>query len=82
MNNYIWLYNNDDIISQYIINSTEFYLDNNNQLTIKKIIYSKITFDLPFILFASNWVGEPIETKLTNDYINDSSIDGNKLINL
>lgn len=82
MNNYIGVYNEDDSLLPYIANSTEFYLSPNGILTIAKILFSKIQFTNPFVLLGSNDESETIETKVTNDYINDNSINGDKIISI
>lgn len=80
---YIWLFNNLDIdLSQNTSNMI--ILNNQGQLIIndKVISIQYLLFSTPYTLFGSDINNIAIETKITNDYINDNWINGNKLMNL
>lgn len=81
-NDYLGVLNETDNINDYLVGWSEFYLDNNNILTINKIIDTKIKFTNNNMLLASDNLINTIETKLSNDYIIDNTINGSKLINL
>lgn len=80
-NDYISLFNENNTIIPFIEGWSEFYL-NNEILTILKILYSKININQPLMLVCSDSLNNTILWKITNDYIIDNSINGNKLINL
>lgn len=79
-NDYIWLFNNNNIDlwnntwNMIILNSEGKLILNNNVISTQYLLFSD-----KYLIFAWDDLNNPIETKITNNYIIDNTIDGKKI---
>lgn len=78
-NDYIGLFNEN---ANFSVDDDTIKINNDNNIYVDKITNDKIKFLLPYRLLGSNNFNNPIETKLTDDYINDNTINQSKILNL
>ena len=78
-NDYIGLFNED---AGFNVDNISIKLNNDNNIYVDQVDYNLIKSDLPFIILATDISNNTIETKLTNNYIVDDTINQAKIVNL
>jgi hypothetical protein len=77
--NYISLFNQSTVL---VADNDTIKSNINNQLYINQVNNTLIKNTLPYILLATDISNSTIQTKLTNDYIIDATINQSKILNL